>query len=82
MSLAGKELILGVTGSIAAYKAVYLLRELTRALGCQDDEQVAVGHFLEGLLQGREHHSGTSTSGNLSVRRPVRQRSAWMMAAS
>ncbi|PYO34767.1 MAG: bifunctional phosphopantothenoylcysteine decarboxylase/phosphopantothenate--cysteine ligase CoaBC [Candidatus Rokuibacteriota bacterium] len=30
MSLAGKELILGITGSIAAYKAVYLLRELTR----------------------------------------------------
>jgi len=30
MSLAGKELVLGVTGSIAAYKAVYLLRELTR----------------------------------------------------
>jgi len=28
--LAGKRLILGVTGSIAAYKAVYLLRELTR----------------------------------------------------
>jgi phosphopantothenoylcysteine decarboxylase/phosphopantothenate--cysteine ligase len=26
----GRELILGVTGSIAAYKAVYLLRELTR----------------------------------------------------
>jgi len=34
MSLAGRELILGVTGSIAAYKAVYLLRELTR-LGAQ-----------------------------------------------
>src|SRR5256885_15366919 len=31
-ALDGKELILGVTGSIAAYKAVYLLRELT-ALG-------------------------------------------------
>jgi len=30
MSLAGRELLLGVTGSIAAYKAVYLLRELTR----------------------------------------------------
>ena len=30
MSLGGKELILGVTGSIAAFKAVYLLRELTR----------------------------------------------------
>jgi len=30
MSLAGKEIILGVSGSIAAYKAVYLLRELTR----------------------------------------------------
>ena len=29
--LAGRELILGVTGSIAAYKAVILLRELTRA---------------------------------------------------
>src|SRR5262245_30790947 len=28
--LADKELVLGVTGSIAAYKAVYLLRELTR----------------------------------------------------
>jgi phosphopantothenoylcysteine decarboxylase/phosphopantothenate--cysteine ligase len=31
VSLAGRELILGVTGSIAAYKAVVLLRELTRA---------------------------------------------------
>jgi phosphopantothenoylcysteine decarboxylase/phosphopantothenate--cysteine ligase len=31
MALDGRELILGVTGSIAAYKAVYLLRELTRA---------------------------------------------------
>src|SRR3990172_8310270 len=30
MTLAGKEIILGVTGSIAAYKAVYLLRELVR----------------------------------------------------
>ncbi len=30
MAFDGKELILGVTGSIAAYKAVYLLRELTR----------------------------------------------------
>src|SRR4026209_274589 len=31
MTLQNKELILGVTRSIAAYKAVYLLRELTRA---------------------------------------------------
>jgi phosphopantothenoylcysteine decarboxylase/phosphopantothenate--cysteine ligase len=30
MSLDGRELVLGVTGSIAAYKAVYLLRELGR----------------------------------------------------
>jgi phosphopantothenoylcysteine decarboxylase / phosphopantothenate---cysteine ligase len=30
MSLDGRDLILGVTGSIAAYKAVYLLRELGR----------------------------------------------------
>jgi phosphopantothenoylcysteine decarboxylase/phosphopantothenate--cysteine ligase len=29
-ALAGKSLILGVTGSIGAYKSVYLLRELTR----------------------------------------------------
>ncbi len=29
-SLHGKELVLGVTGSIAAYKAAYLVRELTR----------------------------------------------------
>ena len=31
MALAGRELILAVTGSIAAYKAAYLLRELRRA---------------------------------------------------
>ena len=30
MRLDGRELVLGVTGSIAAYKAVVLLRELTR----------------------------------------------------
>jgi phosphopantothenoylcysteine decarboxylase/phosphopantothenate--cysteine ligase len=30
MALGGRELILGVTGSIAAYKAVFLLRELVR----------------------------------------------------
>jgi phosphopantothenoylcysteine decarboxylase/phosphopantothenate--cysteine ligase len=30
MSLAGRELVLGVTGSIAAYKAAHLLRELRR----------------------------------------------------
>ena len=30
VTLDGRELILGVTGSIAAYKAVYLLRELRR----------------------------------------------------
>ncbi|MGH7409998.1 MAG: flavoprotein, partial [Candidatus Methylomirabilis sp.] len=30
MTLAGKEIVLGVTGSIAAYKAVELLRELIR----------------------------------------------------
>ncbi len=29
-SLDGRELVLGVSGSIAAYKAVYLLRELVR----------------------------------------------------
>src|SRR3970040_690448 len=29
MSLAGKEIILGITGSITAYRAVLLLRELT-----------------------------------------------------
>jgi phosphopantothenoylcysteine decarboxylase/phosphopantothenate--cysteine ligase len=32
--LAGRELILAVTGSIAAYKAAYLLRELRRAEAC------------------------------------------------
>ena len=30
MDLAGKRIILGVTGSIAAYKAVYLLRLLIK----------------------------------------------------
>src|SRR5262249_39783126 len=33
MSLAGRELILAVTGSIAAYKAAYLVRELRRGGG-------------------------------------------------
>jgi len=45
MSLAGKELILGVTGSIAAFKAVYLLRELDR-LGA-GVTVVATAHALE-----------------------------------
>jgi phosphopantothenoylcysteine decarboxylase/phosphopantothenate--cysteine ligase len=45
MSLHGKELILGVTGSIAAYKAVYLLRELDR-LGA-GVSVVATAHALE-----------------------------------
>src|SRR6266540_1879566 len=44
MSLAGKELILGVTGSIAAYKAVYLLRELV-GLGARVTV-VATAHAL------------------------------------
>jgi phosphopantothenoylcysteine decarboxylase/phosphopantothenate--cysteine ligase len=45
MTLSGKELILGVSGSIAAYKAVYLLRELTR-LG-SSVTVVATAHALE-----------------------------------
>jgi phosphopantothenoylcysteine decarboxylase/phosphopantothenate--cysteine ligase len=45
MTLAGKELILGVTGSIAAYKAVFLLRELTRADA--GVTVVATAHALE-----------------------------------
>src|SRR3989304_5102965 len=57
--------------------------QLARALGGQDDQQVAVRDLVEGLLQGWErHHSGTSTSGNLSVSRLVRQRSAWVIVAS
>src|SRR5262249_39619886 len=43
--LAGRELILGVTGSIAAYKGVFLLRELTR-LGAAVTV-VATPHALE-----------------------------------
>jgi phosphopantothenoylcysteine decarboxylase / phosphopantothenate---cysteine ligase len=45
VSVRGKELILGVTGSIAAYKAVYLLRELGR-LGASVTV-VATAHALE-----------------------------------
>jgi phosphopantothenoylcysteine decarboxylase / phosphopantothenate---cysteine ligase len=45
MTLSGKELILGVSGSISAYKAVYLLRELTR-LG-SSVTVVATAHALE-----------------------------------
>jgi phosphopantothenoylcysteine decarboxylase/phosphopantothenate--cysteine ligase len=45
MPLSGRELILGVTGSIAAYKAVYLLRELTRRGAAVS--VVATAHALE-----------------------------------
>src|SRR5262249_55903815 len=57
--------------------------QLARALGGQNHQQVTVGHLLQRFLQGgKRHHCGTSTSGNLSVRRVVRQRSAWMIVAS
>ncbi|MBI4270082.1 MAG: bifunctional phosphopantothenoylcysteine decarboxylase/phosphopantothenate--cysteine ligase CoaBC [Candidatus Rokubacteria bacterium] len=58
MSLARRELILGVTGSIAAYKAVYLLRELT-ALGAEvtvcltDHARAFVGPLTFRTLSGR-----------------------------
>ena len=58
MSLAGRELILGVTGSIAAYKAVYLLRELTR-LGAEvtvcltEHARAFVGPLTFRTLSGR-----------------------------
>src|SRR5262245_16957141 len=57
--------------------------ELARPLGGEHDEQVAVGHLFQRLLErGECHHSGTSTSGNLRVSRLVRQRSARMIVAS
>ena len=57
-TLGGRELILGVTGSIAAYKAVYLLRELTR-LGASvtvclsEHAQQFVGPLTFRTLSGR-----------------------------
>ncbi|HEU5319415.1 MAG TPA: bifunctional phosphopantothenoylcysteine decarboxylase/phosphopantothenate--cysteine ligase CoaBC [Methylomirabilota bacterium] len=56
--LAGRELILGVTGSIAAYKAVHLLRELT-AQGAQvsvclsEHARAFVGPLTFRTLSGR-----------------------------
>src|SRR6266508_2409028 len=58
MSLAGREIILGITGSIAAYKAVLLLRELT-ARGAE----VAVV-----MTAGAEHFVGPLTFRTLSGR--------------
>src|SRR5215831_16851661 len=58
MSLAGKEIILGVSGSIAAYKAVLLLRELTAR-----DAKVAVV-----MTAGAEHFVGPLTFRTLSGR--------------
>jgi phosphopantothenoylcysteine decarboxylase/phosphopantothenate--cysteine ligase len=58
MSLAGKEIVLGVSGSIAAYKAVLLLRELT-ARGAE----VAVV-----MTAGAEHFVGPLTFRTLSGR--------------
>src|SRR5688572_22365703 len=57
--------------------------ELPRALGGQHHEQVAVGHLVErGFQRGERHQLGTSRSGNVTPRRVVRQRSAWMTAMS
>ena len=57
-TLDGRELILGVTGSIAAYKAVYLLRELTRLGGrvtvcLSEHAQRFVGPLTFRTLSGR-----------------------------
>jgi phosphopantothenoylcysteine decarboxylase/phosphopantothenate--cysteine ligase len=57
-SLAGKEIILGVTGSIAAYKAVYLLRELVRlgagvSVVLTEHAQKFVGPLTFRTLSGR-----------------------------
>ena len=58
MRLDGRELVLGVTGSIAAYKAVILLRELTR-LGAQvtvcvtEHARAFVGPLTFRTLSGR-----------------------------
>src|SRR5713101_7470144 len=58
MSLAGKEIVLGISGSIAAYKAVLLLRELT-ARGAEVSVVMTAGaeHFVAPLtfrtLSGR-----------------------------
>ncbi len=58
MSLAGKQIILGITGSIAAYKAVLLLRELTAR-----DAEVSVV-----MTAGAEHFVGPLTFRTLSGR--------------
>jgi phosphopantothenoylcysteine decarboxylase/phosphopantothenate--cysteine ligase len=58
MSLAGKRIILGITGSIAAYKAVLLLRELTAR-----DAEVSVV-----MTAGAEHFVGPLTFRTLSGR--------------
>src|SRR6266542_6037247 len=58
MSLEGREIILGITGSIAAYKAVLLLRELTT----RDAEVTVV------MTAGAEHFVGPLTFRTLSGR--------------
>jgi phosphopantothenoylcysteine decarboxylase/phosphopantothenate--cysteine ligase len=57
-SLKGKEIILGVTGSIAAYKAVYLLRDLVRlgagvSVVLTEHAQKFVGPLTFRTLSGR-----------------------------
>ncbi len=50
MSLAGKNIILGVTGSIAAYKAIYLLRLLQKQeANIKVVTTPAVSHFINDL---------------------------------
>jgi len=57
-ALAGREIVLGVTGSIAAYKAAYLLRELTRlgagvTVALTEHARKFVGELTWRTLSGR-----------------------------
>ena len=58
MGLAGKRVVLGVTGGIAAYKAIEVCRRLVDA----------GAHVVPVLTKGAEHFVGRTTFSALGVR--------------
>ena len=68
MTLSGKQIVLGVTGSIAAYKAVLLLRELT-ARGAEVAVVMTAGAEVTVVMSANaEHFVGALTFRTLSGR--------------
>ena len=45
-SLLGRRIVLGITGSIAAYKSAFLARELTRRGACKQEQGISSRYWM------------------------------------